>query len=152
MNIWNFNSSYKFLSYKLLLLRTVNWNSKPSSKMSWSKNTWSASQDLILTNKGGLGGNVGVTETGKRDHVILEFTKERNKVLDISRHTFQTDLKKWLQKVPERICICQQPETQRKNASWRSTILSNEILTIDSNNSNKRWGQAWASRETCMAV
>ena len=44
-------------------------------------------------NRGGLGGNIGVTETGKSDCVILEFTKEKNAVLDISGHTFQTDLK-----------------------------------------------------------
>lgn len=36
---------------------------------------------------------MGVTETGERDHVTLELREERNEVLDISEHTFQTDLK-----------------------------------------------------------
>ena len=34
---------------------------------------------------------MGVSETGKRDHVILELTEERNEALDISGHIFQTN-------------------------------------------------------------
>lgn len=64
---------------------------------------------LHLIHKEGLGDTMGVTETGKSGHVILEFTKIR----ECSAGHFWTYITDQLQKVLGRISISQQPETQR---------------------------------------
>ena len=66
-------------------------------------------------NRGGLGENIGVTETGKSDCVILEFTKEKNAGTGHFWSYISDWLESQLQKFSGRISMCQQPETQRKN-------------------------------------